>query len=135
MIPKSEDDDLLEEWEEGEEPSFTFAMSKEKNIIRGYCDGLEAVKQAIYCILNTERYQCLIFNWDYGVELSDLVGMPMDYCIAEIERRVKEALMEDDRIEKVYDFKFDVAAPEVLAVSFTVDTIFGTTKESTEANI
>ncbi|MFQ8776837.1 MAG: DUF2634 domain-containing protein [Roseburia sp.] len=27
------------------------------------------MKQAIYNILNTERYQYIIFSWDYGVEL------------------------------------------------------------------
>lgn len=135
MIPKNEDDDLLEGLEEETEPSLTFAMNKAENTIRGNCDGLNAVKQTIHCILNTERYQCPAFDWDYGVEFSDLVGMPLDYCIAEIERRIPEALLMDDRIEAVRDFVFKESEADTLDVTFIVDTIFGTTEEDTEVKI
>ena len=134
MIPSGEED-LLEEIEEESEPSLTFSMNKAENTIRGHCDGLEAVEQAIHCILNTERYQCPAFDWDYGVELSDLVGMPIDYCIAETERRIREALETDDRITLVHNFEFALLKPGELQITFCVDTVFGIVKKETEVSI
>ena len=72
-----------------EETSYTYRMILEENEIRQMCDQLEAVKQAVYKILNTERYAYLIYSWNYGVELADLFGKPVNYCVSEIERRIK----------------------------------------------
>ena len=119
MIP-NEDDDLLEEMELETLPSLTFAMNKEDRRVQGQCGGLEAMEQAVYCILNTERYQCPIYGWDYGIELADLIGMPLDYCIAEVERRIIEALEADDRILSIENFLFDVPDPDTLIVTFTL---------------
>ena len=106
-------------------PSLNYAMNFELNRIVGKVDGLEAMRQVIYKILNTERYQYLIYSWNYGIELADLFGMPVDYCCAEIERRVVEALEADDRIDSVEDFEFEFPKSRVVAVTFTVNTIFG----------
>lgn len=92
--------------------------------ISGYTDELEAVKQAIYLILNTERYQYIIYSWDYGVELFDLLGKPMPYVISEIPRRIKDALTQDNRIEDVVDFTFEKKRNK-LYTTFTVVTIYG----------
>ncbi|MEN7878670.1 DUF2634 domain-containing protein, partial [Clostridioides difficile] len=69
----------------------------EKSKIDGICDDVEALKQTIFLILNTERYQHLIYSWNYGVELNDLIGEPISFVIPELERRIKEALIQDDR--------------------------------------
>ena len=90
----------------------------------GYCDELEAVRQAIYKILNTERYQYLIYSWNYGIELADLFGQPIPYVYAEIQRRITEALLQDDRITDVYDFDFSNNSDDVLC-KFSVKTRFG----------
>lgn len=92
--------------------------------ISGYVDELDAIKQAIYLILNTERYQYVIYSWDYGVELLDLYGKQMSYVMAELPRRIEEALTQDDRIEKVTDFEFEKIKSRLL-VSFTVITNVG----------
>lgn len=76
--------------------------------INGYIDGLDAVAQTIYFILGTERYEYIIYSWDYGVELVDLFGQPMPYVMSELPRRIKEALTQDDRIDDVVDFEFEV---------------------------
>ncbi|WP_315002264.1 DUF2634 domain-containing protein [uncultured Selenomonas sp.] len=55
-------------------------------------------------ILNTERYEYVIYSWNYGVELADLFGKPIPYVLSEIPRRVREALVQDDRIRDVTDF-------------------------------
>ena len=69
-------------------------------------------------------YEWLIHSWDYGVELHNLIGKDVEYCIPEIERRVREALLQDDRITAVQNFEFTVNKKKVLT-TFTVVSIFG----------
>ncbi len=102
-------------------PSKTYKLNVERNIIEGTSDGSEAIKQTIYCILNTERFEYLIFSWDYGVELKNLIGEKSTYIVPEIERLIKEALMQDDRIKDVVDFEF-TQNKEKMIVNFKVIT-------------
>lgn len=108
------------------EPAFTYNIEYggDKQI-KGYVDEIEAMKQAIYKIINTERYQYLIYSWNYGIELADLFGQPIPYVYAELERRIKEALLNDDRISDVFDFNFSNDRGDV-SVDFSVKTIYGT---------
>jgi phage baseplate assembly protein W len=106
-------------------PSLTYRIRYEKDgQIQGYCDDLEAMKQAIYKIINTERYQYIIYSWNYGIELRDLFGKPIPFVYAEVQRRIEEALLQDDRITKVKDFEFSHTDGDV-AVHFNVSTIYG----------
>lgn len=116
-------------------PSKQHRMDLDKTRILGICDGLEAIKQTIFKILNTERYKYLIYSWNYGIELMDLFGQPTMYVCPEIERRVKEALLQDDRINAVDNFEFDISRKGVVSVTFTVHTIFGDLDEGTVVNI
>lgn len=114
------------------EPSQTYNLEYDKDSqIRDYCDELKAMRQAIYKILNTERYQYIIYSWNYGIELEDLFGQPIPYVYAELQRRIEEALLNDDRITNVHDFEFSNNGGDVLAV-FHVDTIYGTVDASKE---
>lgn len=123
MIPVT--DNLLQvDFELGEIPSKTFKMHAEAQKITRYVDELEAMKQAIYLILNIERYRYLIYSWNYGVELADLFGQPTSFVQPEIKRRITEALMQDSRIQSVDAFSFEVNKGKVHA-RFTVHTIFG----------
>lgn len=72
----------------------------------GSCDGLEAIKQAVYLILNVERYRYVIYSSNYGVEFDDLLGKPVPYVLPELKRRIEEALTQDDRITSVDGFEF-----------------------------
>ena len=125
MIPKSFISDI--DLEEEIEPNKTYRIDFKDNSIEGFVDGKDAIKQAIYKILETERYTYPIYSWDYGIELSDLYGEDMRYVCAELEDRIKEALTQDDRIADVTDFKFDTNEKGIVKVKFTV--------ESTEGNI
>lgn len=126
MIPKLQDD-LMQDLEEVEtEPSITYKMDLERNRIIGYCDDLEAVKQAIYKIIYTERYDYVIYSWDYGIELKELFGEPVSYVIPELQIRITEALMADDRIQNVYNFEFNTVKKNMVFVTFSVDTTIGT---------
>lgn len=123
MIPQN--DGLTPDIKIVERPTKTYSMNLSGDDITGYTDELEAMKQAIYKIIRTERYKYLIYSWNYGIELEDLFGMPVSYCIPEIERRIKEALLQDTRILDVTDFIFETPKKGVVFTKFTAYTIFG----------
>jgi hypothetical protein len=123
MIPVV-NDDLQNDFEYEELPTKTFKLDITSEAIYGFTDGLEAMKQAIYLILNIQRYEYLIYSWNYGVELQDLFGQPVSFVIPELKRRITEALMQDTRITDVSDFSFEVSKGKVHA-TFTVSTTFG----------
>ena len=50
---------LEQDFEIEEQPTHTYKMNLASELVRGYTDYQEAMKQAIYKILNTERYQSL----------------------------------------------------------------------------
>lgn len=116
---------LEQDFEITEQPTHTYKMNLESNLIRGYTDGQEAMKQAIYKILNTERYQYVMYSWNYGVELLDLYGEPVSYVCPELERRITEALTWDDRIQSVDNFEFNISKKGEILVTFTAHTVFG----------
>lgn len=107
------------------QPSKNHAMKFDKKIINGMCDRQPAMVQVVDKILNTERYDYIIYSWNYGVELADLINKPINYVCAEIPHRIKEALLQDDRILSVEDFSFDTSKKGSVVASFTVHTVFG----------
>jgi hypothetical protein len=108
--------------------------SIELDRISGYTDDLDAVIQAIYLILNTERYKHIIYSWDYGVELVDLFGKPMPYVMSELPRRIKEALIQDNRISDVIDFEFEPKRNK-LFTTFVVITNLGNVNVELEVTV
>lgn len=116
------------------QPSKDYKLDIEHDIISGTCDGLESMKQVIYKILNTERYQNIIYSWNYGIELQDLFGKSVTYVCSELARRITEALVQDDRIEAVNNFEFDITEKRTVKVIFTVHTIFGEVEEEQVVN-
>lgn len=117
------------------QPSKNYKMDLNGDSVRGFCDELDAMKQTIFRILQTERYQYIIYSWNYGIETLDLYGMPVTYVCPEIERRITEALKVDERIIRVYDFEHDLLQKGSVHTSFKVDTIFGTTEAERTVNI
>ncbi len=102
--------------------------------INGYIDGVDALAQAIHLILSTERYKFIIYSWDYGVELVDLIGEPMPYVMSELPRRIKEALIQDNRINDVVDFKFTKHGKR-LHTTFTVVSNIGDISTELEVEV
>lgn len=117
-------------------PSKTYVMNIDGERITGtMTDDIEAVKQAIYKILNTERYQYPIYSWNYGVELADLFGKPIAYVLPEIPRRIKEALVADDRIIDTTAFELSHDKRGNVLAKFKVITIFGNFDAGKEVRI
>lgn len=132
MIPSI--DILTEEITEEVYPTKTYKIVLDKDRINGYTDELDAIMQSIYLILSTERYQYIIYSWDYGVELIDLIGQPMPYVMSEIPRRITEALTQDNRIEDVVDFEFEPNGKR-LHVTFTVVSTVGNIPTELEVDV
>ncbi len=95
LLPKQTNDALIPDTVNYIEPSHTYDVDfRTDSQIRGYADKLRAMEQAIYKIINTERYQYIIYSWNYGIELQDLFGQPIPYVYAELQRRIEEAFDE-----------------------------------------
>lgn len=133
MIPVVSDE-IRTDFEFEELPTNTWQLHIEENKIYGFTDKLEAMKQAIYLILSIERYEYIIFSWNYGIELLDLYGREMTYVIPELERRIKEALLQDTRITSVENFEFETEKGVVKA-TFTVKTIYGDVETEKVVNV
>lgn len=104
--------------------SKTYGLNLIEGKINTVIDGLDAVKQAVFKILETGRYQHVIYDFSYGSELNDLIGRDSDYIEMELRRRIRDALTYDDRITDVTDFQFHREDDDV-TVNFKVISIEG----------
>lgn len=135
MLPVREDRVIIKSEVEAI-PTRTYKMAIFGDKIQGKIDGQEAMKQAIYKILNTERYEYPIYSWNYGIELKDLFGKSKTFCKVELVSRVKEALLQDERIIAVESFLFDdTKKRESLAMAFTAKTIYGDVEIAKEVKV
>lgn len=133
MLPAAGDLDLVS-FQIATQPGRTHKLDIDRQQVRGMTDERDAVLQAVYLILNVERYAYPIYSRNYGVELSSLIGKSKDYAMSEIKRRITEALMQDDRITSLSGWKFETGRKSV-HVQFTVHTIYGDTDAEKEMEI
>lgn len=117
------------------EPSRTYQLDFNSKRIVGMVDGKDAVTQMIYKTLQTERYAWLIYDWDYGMELEQYLGLSYDYIAADLERSVTEALWMDDRVLEIRDFSIQKTRIDALCVQFTAVTTEGDTKITWEVKL
>ena len=89
-------------------------------------EGNEAIKVWIYKDIKTARYQYPIYSWDYGCEISSLIGQKYTKGLtkSEAERYIKEAILINPYVTdvKIIDINF---SEDILSVSIQVDTIYG----------
>ncbi len=104
------------------ETTKTYKLYEDK--IQGYTDNLSALQQAIYKMLNTEKYEYPIYSLSYGVELESLIGKEPAYIKAEMKRRIQECLIRDERITSVDNFTFTTSGDSMLC-TFEVVSIYG----------
>lgn len=116
--------DLNKDLEETEYSNKTYKLDFNRNRITTQIADLEALEQTIYCILNTERYENLIYSWNHGSELKALIGKDKDFIVGDLKRRVAEALLVDDRINSIDNFEYKVDK-DLLIVNFNVSSIYG----------
>ena len=66
----------------------------------------------------------MIYSFDYGSELITMLGQSNELVQTEGKRLIREALLADDRIYSVDNFKFDFTGSSV-EISFDVKSKFG----------
>ena len=113
----------------------TYKINFEEKRIIGEIDDLEAVKQAVYKILHTERFNSLLYSWDYGVEFENLIGKDYDFILGDLQRRIEEALLQDDRIERIENVKVDKKQNDSIDVSFIVISKYGNVTMGVNINV
>ena len=115
--------------EETEKPSKTYFLDLDNGRIVGTVDGIEAVKQAIRKAIITSRYKNLIYDSDYGSEVSDMIydeDSTPELIETALPELIKDTLSQDMRILDVYDFEFKFEDDKAY-ISFSIDTIYGKT--------
>ena len=65
-----------------------------------------------------------LYSWNYGIELKNLIGESSTYVVPELQRVITEALLQDDRIEEVNNFNFEIIKDKLI-VTFNVITTVG----------
>jgi hypothetical protein len=116
------------------QPSRTWKLDIENGRIAGMIDGVEAVRQAVYKTLQTKRFAHEIYDAGYGAELSGLIGQSRTFAESELRRRIREALLQDDRILDVTDVEIGFNG-DAATVRFTVVSVFGTFQEEVTASV
>ncbi|WDV47459.1 DUF2634 domain-containing protein [Clostridiaceae bacterium M8S5] len=115
-------------------PSKTYKLDLEGKRIVGFIDKLDAIEQSVRKILSTDRYKYLIYSWNYGFEGNSLLGQDTDLVKIAIKRKIKEALLVDDRIIDVSDFDVKGVGDSVTC-SFTVNSVEGVFKTYYELGV
>ena len=122
-----DDDRLVDEVDVEEETSRTYRLDLDTGRIIGFVDDLDAVEQAVRKAIATPRFDCLIYDDQYGSETAcaDMaVGATEEYRRSAIEGFIRDALSQDTRILEVGEFEIEFVDDEAY-VSFSVSTIFG----------
>jgi hypothetical protein len=112
--------------------SKTYAIDWDNGRIIGFVDEQEAVRQFIKKALITPRFQCLIYDSQYGSEIRDTIikkDATREYIESEMQFLISDTLIYDERILNVYNVEFDFddnyPQKDSVIISFDVDTIYG----------
>lgn len=91
--------------------------------------GLKALEVWIYKAILTDRFEYPIYSWDYGTELTDLIGQKFSKGLTESEafRFIKEALMINPYINDVNNLgiAFD---GDTVTIQISVTSVYGEVK-------
>lgn len=108
-----------------ETPTKTYKIDFDTGRVGGFVEETEAMKQAIYKILQTERFEFLVYSWNYGIELNAIIGKSYQVFECEVKRVICEALLADSRITDVTGFEVAQIDKRSASVKFVAETIFG----------
>lgn len=118
-----------------QKPSLTWKLDLNSNRVKGMIDDKDAILQAVEKILLTERYAYRIYSWNYGAELQFYIGKDTDFVLADAERTIREALLQDDRILDIEDFSAKQVDLNSVSVSFTVVSVAGSFNYKKEVQV
>ena len=107
-----------------QQPSRTYKVDFEAKRTVGMTDDIDAIKQAVFKILQTEKNNHSIYSSNYGIEINGLIGRDRLFVRSELKRRIEEALLHDDRIKAIEDVQITFDEDQALA-TFVVLTQYG----------
>lgn len=111
----------------------TYYINSKIGRICSMVDGKEAIIQAIYKALDTEKMGYEIYDWLYGLDMEPFIGQDLDYIQTNIQSYIEDCLLQDDRINAIQNLTVEQQEIDSCLITFNVDTtegiIEGITKE------
>lgn len=111
----------------------TYYINSKIGRICSMVDGKEAIIQAIYKALDTEKMGYEIYSWLYGLDMEPFIGQDLDYIQTNIQSYIEDCLLQDDRINSIQNLTVEQQEIDSCLITFNVDTtggiIEGITKE------
>ena len=104
---------------------YIHSKGSDSTVIRGRVDGIKAVRQAVWHIVNTERYAFANTPPNAGIELNQFINRSANYFRARIENVVRSALMQDDRILSVNLIRTEKTGHRSVVAWFLIVCVFG----------
>ncbi len=111
----------------------TYRLDKETKRIMGFINGQAAMEQAVEILLETERYAYEIYDWSFGSQLHELMGLGVWEAELKAASYIREALLVDDRVVEVKDMQVK-GQNNHLSVSFSVVTKEGVLEQEWEVS-
>ena len=112
----------------------TYRVTNDGEGILGYLNNRPSLEQTCDFILNIERYKYPIYSWDYGSEFVVLIGQDPQYVVTQLPARIREAHIQDNRVNDVSNFQFE-RDKKKLHVIFDVNSIYGDIPMGMEVNL
>lgn len=116
------------------QPGRTWYINQTTGRIQGETDGRDAVQQAVDIILHVERFRWQIYQPYSGMQWDGLIGSDPGYVALEVQRRIRDALLVDDRVTGISNFSYTMVGESMIA-SFAVDTVYGDVPASLEVTV
>ncbi|MCI1958305.1 MAG: DUF2634 domain-containing protein [Clostridia bacterium] len=85
----------------------TYCLDEDRKTIHGFIYEKEAMKQAIKNILYTQRYAFEIYSYNYGSEISKMIGTNLGDTETIIEKHIEDALLADERISSIENIEVE----------------------------
>lgn len=126
MFPFDLEDEEEVEIEEQKEPKDWEIDFKTGKLTGRVVTGFDAIKQWVRIALSIDRYTFPQYTWDYGNDLSSLIGKNYDegYIKSEAKRMIEDALSINDDILGIEDFECSFKNDKLIA-TFKLNTKYG----------
>lgn len=140
MIPntgmtQAEFDEIINKLEKKKYSNKDYKLSEDGTRIVGFVDDLEEIKQTIYLILSTERYEYQTMSDNTGVELWDKYGEDIRLIDLKVANTIVDALLADDRITEVNGVDLKRVDRGVYATTQNVKTVIGDITSESEVRL
>lgn len=126
-LPESEETSELTAEMPEEYPTKNYKINFTTNQIEGYTDGLDTLKQYFLLAINTQKSSNKAFTNNFGMDWTDLIGMPDEYIVSTVLTRIQDMILADNRFVSVdyYDDNPFTINGDSIIINLTVKTTEG----------